>query len=94
MVTKEDLKIGILYLSLHNLLKKRYGENNTLTRKEFYCEVGKHFLVERKLRICIIIEMEKRKLLKRLDRDTIKINKIDIDLTKDSSKFYELMGLY
>jgi len=90
----EKIKEGILYLSLHNLLRKKFGINTTITKKELFCELGKHFLVPKPLRSIVIIEMEKRKLLKEVDRRNVEILVCEIDLEKDQNKFYEQMGLF
>lgn len=85
---------GILYLSLHNQLKKKFGIGRTITRKEFFCKLGKHSQVPKNLRYVVIKEMEEKKLIKIEDRDNISLLKCDIDLEKDINKLYELAGLY
>jgi len=87
-------KITILYLCLHNLLKKRYGVNNTITKKELFCELGKHYLVPKKLRPIIIKEMEEVCLLKQESSGSITLLKCDIDLENDANKFYERFKIF
>jgi len=89
----EKLKIGLLYLSLHNQLIKKFGANNLISRKEFLEKIGRHFLLPKTLRPIIIIEMSERKLIKRIDRDNIKILECEIDLERDVSKLYQMAGI-
>ena len=88
-----NLKIGLLYISLHNQLVKRVGINKTLNRKDFFCIIGKHFLIPKNLRPIIIKEMENRELIKQ-DNDNITVLNYDLDLEKDANKFYQMAGLF
>jgi len=89
-----QIKISILYLCLHNLLKKRHGIGEEITRKELFCELGKHFLVPKKVKPLIIKEMEELKLLKKQTNGAILILKCEYDLEKDANMFYEQIGLF
>lgn len=88
----DKLKIGLLYISLHNQLVKRVGVNRIITRKDFFCIIGKHFLVPKNLRAIVIKEMEYKNLIKQEDNEIIILNN-DIDLN-DVSKIYQLAGLF
>jgi len=90
----KSLKVGLLYLGLHNQLVKKFGVNNLMTRKEFFEKIGRHFLLPKNLRPIIIIEMTEKKLIERVDRDNIRILECEIDIEKDVSKLYKLVGLY
>jgi hypothetical protein len=89
-----ELKIGILYLGLHNQLKKTYGYN-IITRKEFFGKIGKHFQTPKNLRPLILNEMIKKNLIKKIDRDNIEILNIDIDIDKPEGchELYKMVGL-
>ena len=89
----KNLKIGLLYLGLHNKLVKKFGVNHLISRKIFFEKIGRHFLLPKNLRPIIIIEMSEKKLIERIDRDNIKILKCEIDIEKDESKLYKLVGL-
>ena len=90
----ETLKIGILYLGLHNQLIKKYGVNGIMQRKEFFCKLGKHGQIPKQIRHLVILEMQKKHLLKLINRDEIKILPIDVDLERDANKLFELAGVY
>jgi len=90
----EQLKIGILYLGLHNQLIKKFGVNKNLTRKELFCKLGKHYIIPKNLRPLVLAEMEERKLIERVDRDNLKILSCEIDLERDADKLFKLAGLY
>jgi len=94
MENNKPLSNGILYLCLHNLLTRRYGIGIEITRKEFFCELGKHFLVPKKLRPIIIKEMEERELLKKEKDGKIVILNCNIDLENDANMFYEKFGIF
>lgn len=89
----EKLEIGLLYLSLHNQLKKRVGVGKVLTVKKFYEILGKHFLIPKNLRLIMIYEMEEKELIKRDGKDFIKILSCNLDIERDGTKFYKKVGL-
>ena len=90
----KKLEIGLLYLGLHNQLIKKFGVDHIITRKEFFCKLGKHGQIPKPLRPIVTIEMIEKKLIEKVDRDNIKILKCDIDIEKDASKLYKIAGLY
>lgn len=90
----EKLNIGLLYLGLHNQLIKKFGENKTITRKEMFCKLGKHYIMPKNLRPIVIREMEDKKLIEKIDRDNIKILPYKIDIETESNKLYEMAGIF
>ena len=90
----DKINPGILYLSLHNLLRKKVGVGCTISKKEFYCALGKHFLIPKNLRAVIIKEMEIRGLVKQENKEDIKILNCDEDLEKDANKFMQQVGIF
>ncbi|HJX50860.1 MAG TPA: hypothetical protein VJ438_05365 [Candidatus Nanoarchaeia archaeon] len=90
----ERIKIGLLYLGLHNQLIKKFGINHIITRKDLFCKLGKHYILPKNLRPIVIKEMAEKGLIERVDRDNLKILPCDIDLEKDCSKLSKLAGLY
>lgn len=85
---------GVLYLSLYNQLCKLVGINRLITRKQFFGKLGKHFLIPKRLRPVVLKEMELMELIKKIDRDTIKVLNCDIDLERDANKLYKKVGLF
>lgn len=90
----EKLKIGILYLGLHNQLVEKYGEGEVISRKDFFRKLAQHNKVPRNLRPVVLAEMENKKLIQRVNRDYVKILAIDINLEEDCSKLFKLAGIY
>ena len=88
------LNIGILYLGLHNQLEKKYGANSTISIKEFFIKIGKHGQIPKSLRPVVLKEMQEKNLIERINRDTLRIIPIDIDIEKDTTKFYKMVGIY
>ena len=62
-------KIKVLYLSFYSLIVRRYGINNYVTRKQLYCELGKHFIVPKFLRMNVIEELIDSNMIKKEDRE-------------------------
>jgi len=89
----DSLKVGLLYLSLHNRLDKNSGRDKLITRKEFFCIIGKHFLVPKNLRYLVIKEMIDRNLIEE-ENNKIKILNTDLNLEEDSNKIYQMGGLF
>jgi len=89
-----ELKIGLLYISLYNLLRRKYGVNKIVYKKEFYCILGKHFIIPKNLRCVVIKEMEERGLVKREKGENIKILDCDLELENNISDWYQKAGIY
>lgn len=89
----DKLKIGLLYISLYNQLVKRVGISRTISRKDFFCIIGKHFLVPKNLRVIVIKEMENKNLIKQKNNEII-ILKNNFTLEKNTTKLYQMAGLY
>ena len=90
----EYLSVGLLYLSCHNLLKKRYGLGKPITRKQLYCELGRHFLIPWKLRDCMLKELEETELIKRENSDIFTLVDIKLDLEEDANKLFKKMHMF
>lgn len=90
---KKPLDLKILYLAFHNSLKKVHGINNIIARKDIFSKLGRQFLVPKPLRASCLIELERMNLLKREDRDNVKILDFDIDIEKEPDKFIKKLGL-
>ena len=94
MENKGELKIGLLYLGLYNQLYKKYGANKVITRKEFFCKLGKHYMIPKNLRPLVIKEMEKMVLIELVDRDNIKILTCKINIEEDHHKIFKMAGIW
>lgn len=91
---KEELEVGLLYLGLHSQFIKKFGANQIITRKKFFEKIGRFNHLKKDLRIIVLKEMEEKKLIERVDRDNIKILKLEIDLEKDKNKLYQIAGIF
>jgi len=90
----EGVKIGILYIGLHNNLVRNHGVNGIISRKEFFCKLGRQSDVPKNARHLVLKEMEEKKLIERVNRDSIRILSFEINLEEDYKKLYELAGIY
>ena len=96
-MVKEKLNIGILYLCIHKKLEERIGISRIYPKKGFYRLIGETFHVPKNMRVCVQKEMEKMGLIKEIGtkkNNDIEVLQVDFDLEKDSSKFYEWLGLW
>ena len=91
---KEVLKIGLLYLSFHNSLKKVYGIGRIITKKDLMAKLGRQFLVPKQLRILAIKELERMNLIKKEERDYFKILDCNLNIEEDANKFFKRMNLF
>lgn len=91
---KTTLDTKILYLSFHNSIKKVFGVNQVIPRKEIITKLGRQFLVPANLRIAALKELEDMKLIERVDRDNVKILEPKLDLELDANKFFKALHLF
>ena len=96
-MTRKELEIGILYLCIHNKLCEKTSFSRIYPKKEFFRMLGETFHVPKKMRVVVLKEMVNKGLVQDLGNkrnNNIKVEKIEIDLDRDSNKFYEWLGLY
>ena len=91
---KKGLRFGLLYLSLYSQLVNKVGVGNIITRKEFFCILGKHFLIPKDKRNFLITEMEKLELIHRENKEDIKVLKCDININDNPKEVYKKAGLF
>jgi hypothetical protein len=92
---KEKLKIGLLYIALHNQLVNKYGVNTVITNKLLFCKLGRDYHLPRSLRPYIINEMVKSNLIDKVSRDSIKILPCDLNIEKeeDRHKLFRILNI-
>ncbi len=78
-------------MSFHNSLKKVYGINRVVTKKELMIKLGRQFLVPKPLRILVIEELEKMNLLKKESKDNFKILDYELNIEEDTNKFLKML---
>lgn len=88
------LDIKIFYLSCHNILKRRYGTNKPLHRKELTSQLGRLFLIPKNMRDIALIELEDLKMIKKISKDEYIVLDFDIDIERDSNKISQLFNLF
>ncbi len=86
------LKVGLLYLSFHNSLKKVYGVNRVVTRDQLIEKLGRHGLVPKQLRKFAIEELIKLNLLKEESKDSFKILDYELNIEEDANIFLKAMS--
>jgi len=88
------LKIGLLYLSFHNSIKKVFGVNRIVTKEELMIKLGRQFLVPKRLRICAIKELENMNLIKKEEGSNFKILDYELNVEEDANKFLKVMKIF
>jgi len=91
---KERLKIGILYLSFHNSLKKVYGSRRIVSEKDLVIKLGRQFLVPKRLRILAIKELENMNLIKKESNNEFKILDYELNIEEDTNNFLGKLNLF
>ncbi len=84
----------ILYLSFHNSIKKKFGVNRLISKKEIIIKLGRQFLVPKPLRIVALDELEKMKLIKKECNEYYKILDCELNLEEDTNKFLKKLGFF
>ncbi len=91
---KDKLKVGLLYLSFHNSLKKVYGVNRVVTKKDIIIKLGRQFLVPKPVRALAIKELEQMGLLKEESKNNFKILDYDLNIEEDTNKFFIRLKMF
>jgi len=82
----------ILYLSLHNSLKKKYGVNRLVKKEDVKIKLGRQYLVPKNLRNIAIEELIEMKLITVEDTSYVKILEGEFDLENSPNKFFMAIG--
>lgn len=80
-------------MSFHNSLKKVYGVNRVVTKKELAIKLGRHPLVPKRYRLDAIKELVKMGLLKEVGKEEYKILDYKLNMEEDASKFLKAMKI-
>ncbi len=91
---KDKLKIGLLYLSFHNSLKKIYGVNRVITKRDIMIKLGRQFLVPKPVRVLVIKELQKMNLLKEESKNEFRILDCDLNIEEDINKFFMRLNMF
>ena len=89
----KKLNNKILYLSFHNSLKKKFGVNRIIHKKEIIIKLGRQFLVPKNLRVLALKELENMGLFKQESRDHFKILEGFCDLEENPKEFFGKISL-
>jgi hypothetical protein len=84
--------LSILYYSLHLHLKKKFG-HKPFSTNYFNAMLGRHFLVPKPLRICVIEELKQKGLITVEDKLAQVVN-LDINETNSAKTYYQEMGFF
>jgi len=93
MNNKNGLNICVFYLCAHKRFVEKVGLSGIITYKEFYRTLGEMYHIPKVLRIIIIKEMVKLKMIKEINKQNLKILPLIIDPEININRFYEEAGI-
>lgn len=93
MVDKE-LDICIFYLCVHKRIFEKVGLSGIMLKEKFYRLLGETYHIPKNLRVIILKEMVKYKMIEEVDKKCIKVSPLLIDPEVDTNKFYRQLGLF
>jgi len=86
-------RLDVLYFSLHLHLKKKFGFK-PISKKDFYALLGRHFLIPKNLRICVLEEMKEMNLIEMIDKQNLRVSGTVINVDNAAKEFYQKMGFF
>jgi len=86
-------RLDVLYFSLHLHLKKKFGFK-PISKKDFYALLGRHFLIPKNLRICVLEEMKEMNLIEMIDKQNLRVAGTVINVDNAAKEFYQKMGFF
>ena len=93
MNNKKPLDICVFYLCAHKRFAEKVGLSGIITNKDFCRILGEMYHIPKVLRVIIIKEMIKLKMIKEVDKQNIKILPLLIDPEININRFYEEAGI-
>lgn len=90
----EKLKRGLLYLSLHNQLIKKFGLNHPASKEEICIKLGRHYQIPKNLRVLELKNIEDMGLIKTISPKDVIILPCDINIETESNKLFQLAGIF
>ena len=90
---KNGLNICVFYLCVHKRVYEKVGLSGIISKKNFHRMLGEVYHIPKVLRIIIIKEMVKFKMLKEIDNKNIRVLPIILDPELETNCFYEKAGL-
>jgi len=94
MAKKKELDIGIFYLCLHKRLHNKVGLSGIITKQDFCRILGESYHIPKVLRVIVIKEMIKIKMVEEIDHKHIKVLPLILDPEINVNRFYEEAGLF
>lgn len=96
MKDKKELEVGILYLCIYTKLCERINNSRIYPKIKLNRMLGETFHVPKRVRACVLKEMETKGLIKDLGNkrnSNIFVERVDFNLEEDANKFFEWLGI-
>jgi hypothetical protein len=90
----EELDICIFYLCVHKRIHEKVGLSGFMLKENFYRLLGETYHIPKNLRVVILKEMVKYKMIEETDKRHIKVLPLMIDPEENANKFYDQLGLF
>jgi len=86
-------ELDVLYFGLYHHIKKKFGYK-PISKKDFFALLGRHFLIPKSLRICVLKEMQNMELVEMIDKQNLRIADTVISVQESIGEYYRKMGFY
>lgn len=86
--------ICIFYLCVHKRLHERVGLSRYMNKKDFYKLLGETYHIPKPLRVIILKEMAKLKMLEETNHRHIKVLPLVTDPEININRFYKELGFF
>ena len=98
MQDEKNINLKVFYYCVHKRMQEKLiGNCKFMSREKFERVLGEVYHIPKRLRYIVIKEMERQKMIKlngTRTNNTIEILPLIIDPEKDSSLFYNQLGLF
>lgn len=94
MNNNKPLDICIFYLCVHKRINDKVGINRNMTKDNLYKILGEVYHIPKILRVVILKEMAKLKMLKEIDHRHIKVLPLLTDPEININRFYKEVGIF
>jgi hypothetical protein len=90
----EAVDIKILYLCVHKRCDDKVGLDRVLTKENYYKMLGEIYHVPKVLRVIVLKEMAKLRMLKEIDNRHIEVLPLLTNPESNVNRFYRQIGLF
>lgn len=94
MDNNKGVDICIFYLCVHKRCDEKVESDRRLTKEEFYKMLGETYHIPKLLRVVILKEMAKLRMLKEIGHRHVEVLPLLTDPEININRFYKQVGLF